>query len=684
MLKLKPEDTLNYLRTRLVKENKIRTEINLRNNNLFKNISLYDTLNKLNINSLPNGNTYNIISNQNTKPKENKNDNDNESQILVLKKIKLNNNQFKLFSKTNRINIEMLKKHLNIKKKKFNKGIDFCSYFLRPRNNYYINALNDAIINNFISFYIKAKEYYSNIEIDINKDINCNSFKIYHINYPMLIVKGLRIEESLKFDNNRGGENKVNIYEKCINILKEDNCENINEEKDDKSSKTFLKGLNHNIRYDLEQYLENKIKLIDLNDRENALFKKSKYLNKYQFQFIEKINSNSNNIYIPIDKNNIIPDKKFKYSFNEPRSMYPLFIKGIFDKINVYNQFSYYKSKTLKSHNSDLNLFFEKNIDRPKEIKLTHIFSDFQKSQNSINILNGCYLINPLQNSINNKEFILKLNKTILPKKLNKNLKSILGSKFNYNKYKVKRNYLTILNNDNAKINKKESDIKLILINKNTANNYINNPEEYIIFDDKEMDFDIIFDINICAKIYYVNEFYDQFQYNGYNSVCDLINKNYLYFNKFYIFLINDEKMNRNTSTLKKEEIVNSIYKIIDDKFNFLMNGTYEFNFNVKIVENPRLINYEINHLYDELNNNNYNDEFSIYNKNIISKLLKEIRANADSNKNKIKNEIKKDINQKTKFNIYEDYLLISIQNPELKDEIQKMINKKYSKLNLI
>ena len=61
MLKLKPEDTINYLRTRLVKENKIRTEINLRNNNLFKNISLYNTLNKLNITSLPNDNKYNSL-----------------------------------------------------------------------------------------------------------------------------------------------------------------------------------------------------------------------------------------------------------------------------------------------------------------------------------------------------------------------------------------------------------------------------------------------------------------------------------------------------------------------------------------------------------------------------------------------------------------------------------------------
>jgi hypothetical protein len=64
--------------------------------------------------------------------------------------------------------------------------------------------------------------------------------------------------------------------------------------------------------------------------------------------------------------------------------MYPLFIKGIFDKINVYNQFSYYKSKSIKIDNSNLNLFFEKNIDRPKEIKITQIFSDFQKTENSI------------------------------------------------------------------------------------------------------------------------------------------------------------------------------------------------------------------------------------------------------------------------------------------------------------
>ena len=138
--------------------------------------------------------------------------------------------------------------------------------------------------------------------------------------------------------------------------------------------------------------------------------------------------------------------------------------------------------------------------------------------------------------------------------------------------------------------------------------------------------------------------------------------------------------MNKNAIVVKSEEIVNSIYKIIEDKFDFLFKGKYDFNVNVKIVANPHLINYEISHLYDELNNNNYNDEFSIYNKNIISKLLNEIKANIDSNKNRNKKELKNDINQKTKFNIYEDYILNSIQNQELKDEIQTMINKKYSK----
>ena len=679
MLKFKPEETIHYIQSRLNKENKIKTEINLRNNNLLKNVSLYNTLSKFNVNLPPNNTLLNCINNQKTQAKENKEKNKEkgESKVLQLKKMKFDNN-FPLFSKNyNRIDIDSLKKHLNLKKKKYNKGIDFCSYFLWPKNDYYINVLNEGITNNFISFFTKVKEFYpSDIQETINHGIDCNSFKINNIKYPMFIVKRLnyKIENEFQIKN----KEEINLYEKCINIIKnEDNCENNFKVDIKQSSKTFLKGLNHNIQNHLENYLENKIKLIDLNNEENILFEKGYYLNKYQFQFIKKVNPGNEKM---IDKSLFIPDKKMKYSFNEPRLMFPLFLKGLFDKINVYNLFSSYKNGNTNPNNSELNLFFHKNIDRPKEININRIFSEFQNSDCCSSILNGYYLINPFQQSMSDKEFIRKINISFLPKKLNKDLKSILGSKFNFNKYRKKRNYLNLINSQNSQTNKKETDKTLIIINKKTAKNYINNPERYIILDNEKMDFDILFDINICGKIYYASEFYDQFKYNGYNSLCDLINKNYLYYNKYYIFLIDDEKMNKNIVTLKSDKIMSSIYSIIDDKFGFLKNDKYQFNLNVKVVDNPHLINYEINHLYEEILRNNFNNEISVYNNKIIERILNEMKKEAVVNKDE--NIIQ--YNNKIKYNIYEEYILNSLRNHELKEEIQNMIIKKYSRLNII
>ena len=679
MLKFKPEETIHYIQSRLNKENKIKTEINLRNNNLLKNVSLYNTLSKFNVNLPPNNTLLNCINNQKTQAKENKEKNKEkgESKVLQLKKMKFDNN-FPLFRKNyNRIDIDSLKKHLNLKKKKYNKGIDFCSYFLWPKNDYYINVLNEGITNNFISFFTKVKEFYpSDIQETINHGIDCNSFKINNIKYPMFIVRGLNYKIGNEFQIKNKEE--INLYEKCINIIKnEDNCENNFKVDIKQSSKTFLKGLNHNIQNHLENYLENKIKLIDLNNEENILFEKGYYLNKYQFQFIKKVNPGNEKM---IDKSLFIPDKKMKYSFNEPRLMFPLFLKGLFDKINVYNLFSSYKNGNTNPNNSELNLFFHKNIDRPKEININRIFSEFQNSECCSSILNGYYLINPFQQSMNDKEFIRKINISFLPKKLNKDLKSILGSKFNYNKYRKKRNYLNLINSQNSQTNKKEIDKTLIIINKKTAKNYINNPERYIILDNEKMDFDILFDINICGKIYYASEFYDQFKYNGYNSLCDLINKNYLYYNKYYIFLIDDEKMNKNIVTLKSDKIMSSIYSIIEDKFGFLKNDKYQFNLNVKVVDNPHLINYEINHLYEEILRNNFNNEISVYNNKIIDRLLNEMKKEAVVNKDE--NIIQ--YNNKIKYNKYEEYILNSLRNHELKEEIQNMIIKKYSRLNII
>ena len=242
MLKYKPEEIINYIKHRLIKENKVKSEINFRNNNILKNISLYNTLSKLNITSIPNNN---ISLNKKEESKE-------ASNALTLKKMKLNN-KFIFYQRKNTINIEALKKQLNLKKKKYNKGLDFCSYFLQQKKDYYINIINEGITNNFISFYSKANEYYSNIILNTNNNFDINLLKINKIKYPMFIIKDFKDKTVFNF-NNKNKEEKINIYNKCVNILNKeenkDNKDNICEEK-----KIFLKGLNHNIQYDLENYL---------------------------------------------------------------------------------------------------------------------------------------------------------------------------------------------------------------------------------------------------------------------------------------------------------------------------------------------------------------------------------------------------------------------------------------------
>ena len=677
MLKIKPEEILNFVQSRLIKEKKMKEEINNKNNNILKNITLYKTLDKLKVNFPINNNFTHFLSEQKTQTKEDTNIKNEKSKVLKLKQINFDNNEFKhLHQNYNAIDINTLKKHLNLKKKKYNKGIDFCSPFLQERNNYYVNALNEAITNSIISFYSKAKEIYPSA-ININEDINPLLFKINNLKYPISVVRPLNIIDKNEFSIKKDKES--NIYERCINILKEENesIETCCDSNNDLNEKTFLCGFNHNIQYDLENYLENKIKLIDLNDEENILFEKGQYLKKYNFQFIKKTNEN-----IPINKSVIIPDKKLKYSFNEPRLMYPLFMNGLFDKVNIFNLFSNYQNKDIISNTPDLNLIFEKRMNRPKEMDVNQIFSEFDKYNMGDNISNGYYLINPPQQSLITKEFNQKTNTLFLPKKLNKDVKSILGFKFNFNKYRQKRNFLNLLSDKKSQSKKNKVDKKLIIINQKTAKNFINSPEQYIIIDNDEMNLDILFDINICAKIFYASEFYDQFQYNGFNSVCDLINNNYLYYNKFIIFIIDDEKMNKTDITLKCDQIVNSIYQTIDDKFGFLKNNKYDLNVKVKVVDNPRLINYEINQIYEELLNNNYNNETSIYNSKYINKILNAMKT--EDNAIKKENVLKVNINPKIKFNLYEDYILNLVKTPDLREEIQNMINKKYSKLNII
>ena len=687
--KISGEEILFYLKNKRNKELKARAEVNEINNNILKKITVPTTLSNLsshhfqNINFKHNCNNFLYTQTKsNSNYSNSKNDNKSFSKVLILKKINYNQNYLDLFKKKNSVKIDMIKKYLNIKKKKYNKGKDFSSYFLQQRQDYYINTLNQGLVNSFISFYINAEKYYTNYNnnneiIQDDNLINNNILKIYNIEYPIFNIKLLKRNNFNFFINN--DSKKIidkNIYDKCCEIYGMINYNN-NENNHMKENSYFLQGWNHNIRYDLENYISNKIHLIELDDYNNSLlFENKNYITKYSFQFI-KISNNKN---ISIDVKNIIFDKKLKYSFNEPRIMYPLFLNGMFDNINIFKHCSFFKNQNIENNNTklNLNLIFQKNIDRFHDLNNTQFGEEFINSEESFNILNGKYLENPFQISINNKQLIQETKMIFKPKKLISSFQDIIGGKSKI-KFRQKRNYLNIINNDiQNKIKKEEK--KLIIVNSKNVGKLLNNKNEYIIMDNIEEGLDFLFDINICGKIFLSTEFLDEFEYNGYNNLIDLINRNYLYYSKFYIFIINDEQLNKKEN-YSLNKIINTINQIINNKFLYIINNTnYHFNVIIKVISNPHLINYEINNIYEELIANNYNDILSIYNRNIFDRIINDIKIN-DKIQN---NEIMINVNNKTNYNRYENYILNMIQDEELKIEIQKMINHKYSKRNII
>ena len=664
---IKPEEILIYLKNKSTKEKKARAELNNKNNNILSTFSFQKIINSLNIDSLKNKNFIPNIDNNILLKKSNNNEKENiiqekenftSSNVLTLKEINYDKNFYSLFRKKNDINIEKIKKYLNIKKKKYNKGKGFCSYFLQPRSDYYLNALNQGIINSFISFYNDADKLYSN---NINENsLNFNSFKIFNTKCPIFTIKMLNNCDSINFFSDKTNKTKFNIYEKCCRIFDE---ENKNKEKKNENNNFFLKGLNHDIKYDLENYLSDKIKLLEIGNKDDLLkFENKTFVNKYPFQFI-KISDDKN---IKIDTSNIITEKKLKNSFNEPRTMLPLFLNNMFDNNNIFNHFSFCQSKNLIESKKNLNFIFPKNIDRVKDLTTSKFYKNFQNSEDSYNILNGQYLLNPFQLSINNKELVKQTNNIIKLKKLDGNL-------LFDNKYKVKRKYLDVINNDEK--NKKEEEKKLIIVNKKNLGKLINNYDEYLVVNDISEGFDFLFDFNICGKMFYSSEFMDEFTYNGYNNLVDLINKEYLYYSTFYIFLIDDEQLKRNEN-YSVNKIVNNINQMINNKFAFIINNDiFQLNVVVKIVSNSHLIKYEINNIYNELVINNINSAISIYNIKIFEKILNNVKQ--------INNTNEKLYNIKTKFNTYEKYIYNSITDEKLKNEIKDIINCKYEKRNL-
>jgi len=665
-------DIILYLQNKKNKETKARKEKNSINNNILKEITFQKTLTHLNSDHFQNCN-FLYKTDKALFPKEkssndsnSKSNNKSSSEVLKLKKIKNEIKMKGIFKKKNTIKLEQIRKYLNIKKKKYNKGKDFCSFFIQPRQDYNLNALNKGMINSFISFYFKGEKYYSNSNIDESKI----SLKICDIEYPIFNFKRLNHNNnssSFNISSNGNKNNEIKIYDKCCNILENEKTDSNSMNAKNQNCNYFIQGFNHNIRYDLENYLSNRMNLLGENNNYSVLFENKNFIKKYQFQFIKIVNNKK----ISIDEKNIIADKKLKYSFNEPRMMYPLFLNSIFDNINIFKHCSFFKKQNFENNNVNLNLIFSKNIDRFHELDNKEIGKEFQKSEESFNILNGSYLINPLQTSINNRQLIQNTKFIFKPKKLISKLEDILGDK-NRIKFKQKRNYLSVVNND-AK-NKKIIEKKLIIINAKNVGKLFNNTKEYLELDDIDEGFDFLFDISICGKIFLTNEFLDEFEYNGYNTLIDLINRYYLYYSKFYIFIINDQQLNKN-GEISVNAIINKINQMINNKFSFLINNiNFQFNVDIKVVSNPHLINYEINNIYDDLVSNYNNNLFSVYNKNIYNRILNDIKSNGERNK----------VNDKSSFNRYENYILDLIHDEKLKEELLNMIKNKYSKINII
>ena len=670
--RISKSDIILYLENKKNKETKARNEKNSINNNILKEITFQKALIHLNSEQFQNYSflykTDNLLFSKEkslnySNSKNNDNDKSSSSKVLELKKLRNDKTFIEIFKKKSTIKLELIRKYLNIKKKKYNKGKDFCSFFMQPRQDYNLNALNKGIMNSFISFYFKGEKFYSHInESKIG-------LKICDIKYPIFNIKILNYNNnnfSISDSKNKSKNNEIKIYDKCYNILEKEKSNSKSMNNKTQNCNYFIQGFNHNIRYDLENYVSNKMNLFGVNSNYSLLFENKNFISKYQFQFIKKVNNKK----ISIDENNIIADKKLKYSFNEPRMMYPLFLNSIFDNINIFKHCSFFKEQNFENNNLNLNLIFPKNIDRFQELDNKEIGKEFQKSEESFNILNGLYLINPLQASINNKQLIQNTKFTFKPKKMISKLEDILGDK-NRIKFKQKRNYLSVINNDTKN---KNIEKKLIIINTKNVGKLLNNTKEYLEIDDIDEGFDFLFDISICGKIFLSNEFLDEFEYNGYNTLIDLINRNYLYYSKFYIFIIDDQQLNKN-GNFSVNIIINKINQMINNKFGFIINNiNFKFNVDIKVVSNPHLINYEINNIYDDLVSNYYNYLFSVYNKNIYDKILNDIKNNGEINQ----------VNDKSNFNRYENYILALIHDENLKEELLGMIKNKYSKINFL
>ena len=88
----------------------------------------------------------------------------------------------------------------------------------------------------------------------------------------------------------------------------------------------------------------------------------------------------------------------------------------------------------------------------------------------------------------------------------------------------------------------------------------------------------------------------------------ELINKNYLLYSIFYIFIIDDQKLQKNNK-YSVNKIKNKINNTINENFGPIINSKiFQLKILVKVINYSHLISYEINNIYNGLISNNSND----------------------------------------------------------------------------
>ena len=259
---------------------------------------------------------------------------------------------------------------------------------------------------------------------------------------------------------------------------------------------------------------------------------------------------------------------------------------------------------------------------------------------------NQSYLLNINNNNNNNNELKNYLN---LPKiSFSKIKNKIKKQTFNeINNIEIQNKLKNINLNDNN--NKNNNNKNIILVNDKIEIKFYNKKYIFLYYPINNNLIDFIFSINSCGIILTTEELNDSLNIDIYNNIYNTISKNYLFFDIFYIFILNKKNKNEIINNNNKEKLEN----YLKEKFNIEWLNIIIINI-ITFVE-----------IYDILDN-----LFSEQNINYFDYInLNDIKIKNDS------------VNKM--INIYENFLINNIENEEILNEIKNIIINKYKNKNI-